>query len=145
MPRTDRRRPRETKRRMQRVARQAAEGCQDYDGSGNLVPVRDAKALAVLERGFSRLLDADFTPQVLKLSRNEGLAFPRQEASEIPESAQAWLAVGMDKSGCATYVLRWLGLSFPDPVIERYLAESLMFSELCQHVSFGGFPFGGRT
>jgi hypothetical protein len=107
------------------------------------VRLTDPRALAVLERGFSRLLQANCTPQVLQLSRAEGLAFPRQEAAQIPQSAKAWLAVGIDPEHRATYALRWMGGPFPDPLTERAVAEALMLAELEQHVSFAGFPAGG--
>jgi hypothetical protein len=137
------------RRNFQKLARDtaqlAAKSCRDYDDHGKLVRVGNPKALTALERGFSRMFEADCTPQVLQLSRAEGLAFPRQDASELPENAKAWLAVGLDSVGCATYVLRWLGVAFEDPLTERAVAEYLMFAELYRHVAFPGFPVGSEA
>lgn len=145
MARADRRQRRNFQKLVRETARQAAASCVDYDAGGRLVPVQHPKALSALERGFSRLFGADFAPQVLALSRAEGLAFPRQESSEIPEAAKAWLAVGLDPIQRATYVLRWLGVPFSEPLMERAVAESLMLAELHRHTRVPGFPVGSSA
>ncbi|MGX0975309.1 hypothetical protein ACSSVY_001011 [Roseovarius sp. MBR-51] len=144
MPRTDTKQQRRRFRKLvDETARQLARHFRDYNENGDLVAVNHPKAQAVLERGFSRLLQSQFTPQVLKLSRAEGLAFPRQKPSEIPQSATPWIAVGADKSSYATYVLRWFEVSTGNSSADRAIAESVMFSELYKHLQFSGFPVGG--
>ncbi len=116
----------------------------DYDERGRLVPVSDARAQAVLCRAFERMLRAGGEPQLLQLTEDAASAFPR--GGGAPDAkASAWLAVGLDRAGMATYALRWLDVSGCNPFERRAVAEMALFAELAVECGQAGFPVAGRA
>jgi hypothetical protein len=126
------------------VAAQLSRSVIDYDQSGQAVKVTDPDAQAVLRRAFERMLKAQGQAQVLRLSDREAAVFPR--GGKVPaQGATAWLAVGVDRAGLATYALRWLDVSALDPVRQRALAEAVLFAELAVECARPGFPVAGHA
>jgi hypothetical protein len=145
---TARRMNREARRAMAAKARDAAlrlaGATLDYDQSGRVVRVVDPRAQAALVRAFERMLRAGGAPQVLRLSDEAASAFPR--GGQPPqEGATAWLAVGVDCAGLASYSLRWLPAFRIDPTAQRAFAEAMLLSALAVECARPGFPAGGRA
>ena len=116
----------------------------DYDRAGRLVKVTDARARAVLRQAYERMLRAGGEPQLLQLAHDTAAAFPR--GGQAPDDrASAWLAVGVDRAGMATYTLRWLDVSGLDPVTRRTAAEAALFTELAAECGIAGFPVAGHA
>jgi hypothetical protein len=116
----------------------------DYDREGRVVLVADARAQAVLCRAFERMLRAGGEPQLLQLTEDAAAAFPR--GGNAPDTrASAWLAVGLDRPGMATYALRWLDVSDCSPLERRALAEMALFAELAVECARTGFPVAGHA
>jgi hypothetical protein len=127
-----------------RLAVDLSRTAMDYDRQGGIVRVTDPKAQAVLGRVFERMLKAGGAPQLTRLSEAEAAAFPRQSTPPGPR-ATAWLAVGIDKAGMATYALRWLDVSGLDPVNGRAAAGIALFAELAVECGRSGFPVAGHA
>lgn len=116
----------------------------DYDRAGRLVRITEAQAQAVLRRAYGRMLQAGGKPQLMQLTHETAAAFPR--GGRAPDDrASAWLAVGVDRAGMATYVLRWLDVSGLDPVARRAAAGAALFSELAAECGIAGFPVAGHA
>lgn len=126
------------------LAAQAARVSLDYDQSGHLVRVTDERALAVLRRAYERMLLAGGEWQLLRVSHEAAAAFPRGYKTEDAKGG-AWLAVGLDQCGSATYVLRWLILPDLRPMGQRAMAEFILFAELAQECGRAGFPVAGHA
>jgi hypothetical protein len=126
------------------VALQLSRTAMDYDPEGRVVRVVDPRARAVLARAYERMLRAGGAPQVLRVSDDTATAFPR--AGRRPEEvAGAWLAVGLDSAGLATYALRWLPCAPLDPAGQRALAEAVLLSALAVECARPGFPVAGHA
>lgn len=122
------------------VARDLARTCLDFNAAGKLEPVRDARAVAALERAFLAMARNGGEPAVIAISEDAASAFPRQQPSNGGALVKPWLAVGLDQAGLATYAMRRifaLGLSEAE---ERDLAEVTMLAELGLALNVAGFP-----
>lgn len=126
------------------LAAQAARVSLDYDQRGNLVRVTDERALAVLRRAYERMLLAGGEPQLLRVTDDAAAAFPRGYKTTDAKGG-AWLAVGLDQCGAATYVLRWLVLPDLNPMGQRAMAEFILFAELAEECGRAGFPVAGHA
>lgn len=126
------------------VADQAARSSLDYDQRGNLVRITDERALAVLRRAYERMLLAGGEWQLLRVSDEAAAAFPRGYKT-TDAKGEAWLAVGLDQCGSATYVLRWLVLPDLHPMGQRAMAEFILFAELAVECGRSGFPVAGHA
>lgn len=126
------------------LAAQAARVSLDYDQSGNLVRVTDERALVVLRRAYERMLLAGGAPQLLRMTDEAAAAFPRGYKTDNVKGG-AWLAVGLDPCGAATYVLRWLVLPDLSPLGQRAMAEFILFAELAEECGRAGFPVAGHA
>lgn len=129
---------------VKRVAMDAARSSLDYDQRGHLVRITDARALAVLCRAYERMLLAGGGPQILRLTDEAAAAFPRGYKAADAKGG-AWLAVGLDQCGAATYVLRWLVLPTFEPMQQRAIAEFALFLELAVETGRAGFPVAGHA
>ncbi len=145
MERTTKAQRRNFAKLVRETAEQCAARCWNYGDDGTREPVAHPKARGALVRAFARMFEDGGVCKVLKLSRREALAFPGQEACDLPDHASPWLAVGMDASNHPTYSLRWLGLSFGDQLTDRAVAEAMMLSELYQQIRFSGLPPSNRA
>jgi hypothetical protein len=130
--------------RAKTVADQAARSSLDYDQKGHLVRVTDERALAVLRRAYERMLLAGGEPQLLRVTDEAAAAFPRGYKTTDAKGG-AWLAVGLDQCGSATYVLRWLVLPDLHPLGQRAMAEFVLFSELAMETGRAGYPVAGHA
>lgn len=130
--------------RAEELARDLARTCFDYTADGRLVPVRDARAVKVLEAAFASMLRQGGEPAVLQITDEAARAFPRKydPASGVAHMIKPWLAVGLDQAGQATYALRHLLITGMTPAEERDLAEIAMLGELAQELNVPGFPAG---
>lgn len=126
------------------VAAEAARSSLDYDQTGNLVRVTDERALAVLRRAYERMLVAGGEPQLLRVTDEAAAAFPRGYTTTNAKGG-AWLAVGLDQCGAATYVLRWLVLPDLHPLGQRAMAEFALFTELAAETGRAGYPVAGHA
>lgn len=126
------------------VADQAARSSLDYDHTGHLVRVTDERALAVLRRAYERMLLAGGEWQLLRVSDEAAAAFPRGYKTTDARGG-AWLAVGLDQCGSATYVLRWLVLPDLHPMGQRAIAEFVLFAELAMETGRAGYPVAGHA
>jgi hypothetical protein len=145
---TARRMNREARRalsaRARDVALQLSRVAMDYNAAGQVVRVNHPRAQAALAKAYERLLRANGAPQVMRVSDDTAKAFPR--AGQRPQAdAGAWLAVGLDRAGLASYVLRWLPGAVLDPVVERALAEAMLLSALAVECARPGFPAAGNA
>lgn len=130
--------------RAKTVADQAARSSLDYDQTGHLVRVTDERALAVLRRAYERMLLGGGEPQLLRVTDEAAAAFPRGYKTTDAKGG-AWLAVGLDQCGSATYVLRWLVLPDLHPIGQRAMAEFALFSELALETGRAGYPVAGHA
>jgi YD repeat-containing protein len=130
--------------RARAIAAEAARSSLDYDQSGNLVRITDERAQAVLRRAYERMLLAGGEPQLLRLTDEAAAAFPRGRKAAEAEG-DAWLAVGLDQCGAATYVLRWLVLPDLHPFGQRAMAEFALFAALAAETGRAGFPVAGHA
>jgi hypothetical protein len=106
--------------------------------------VNHPRAQAALAKAYERLLRANGAPQVMRVSDDTAKAFPR--AGQRPQAdAGAWLAVGVDCAGLASYSLRWLPAFRIDPTAQRAFAEAMLLSALAVECARPGFPAGGRA
>ena len=125
------------------VALQLSRTAMDYNAAGQVVRVNHPRAQAALAKAYERLLRANGAPQVMRVSDDTAKAFPR--AGQRPQAdAGAWVAVGLDSAGLATYALRWLP-GAADPVAQRALAEAMMLSALSAECARPGFPVAGHA
>jgi hypothetical protein len=116
----------------------------DYDARGQLLPVSDERARAVLRQGYERMLRGLGEPVVLRIADEAASAFPR--VGPAPDSgASAWLAVGLDAAGSATYVVRWLRVEADNPDAVQVVAEAMLLRALKRQCRIPGFPVAGRA
>lgn len=78
--------------------------CLDYRGS-MMRRVDRPVAVAALTRAFALMLKAGGQPVSIRLTEAEAEAIARPGSPNIP-GAVAWLAVGLDTIGMATYVMQ---------------------------------------
>lgn len=116
----------------------------DYDQAGRVVRVTDLTAQEALARAFERMLQAGGEAQVLRISDSAALAFPRGGQPPMA-GATAWLAVGIDQAGMATYCLRWLQLPGLGAVGDRRAAEVLLKALLAVECATPGYPVAGHA
>ena len=99
---------RETRRALKRDAPshadKLAKSCFDFQG-GDLVQVKDPKAIAALRRAFRRMIEAGCKPVAVPVTEQEAEGFPRHAAERI-EGGVSWLAVGLDPSNRGAYSLQ---------------------------------------
>ncbi len=106
-----------------------ARSCLDIGtgGSGPGRTVSDPLAIQVLERGFAHLLRHGGKPHVLRVSEAQALAFDPWQ----PTPGASWfMAVGLDRLGRASYVLRPLLPGAACPVADRRVIEAALLAEL---------------
>lgn len=128
-----------------RVAPLLAATCLDYSTTGAKVPVCDDRAVQTLRRAFAAMLRGGAEPVVMSITEDVAGAFPTREAAACVAAAlnaRPYLAVGLDVTGRATYVMRRLVMPGLDHAQEADLAEVMMLSELAAQMNFGGFPAG---
>lgn len=132
---------RRMKAQRQAIAGVMANSCYDYDASGKRVPVTDPEAIAVLERAFSRLLQENGEPQVIRISEAAARAFPRYQAKRVPFGATSWLGVAFDPAMQAAYCLRHVAMhGDASPTEERRVAEAYVRAGLEEACAYAGFP-----
>jgi hypothetical protein len=126
------------------LAEKLSRTAMDYDQAGRVVRVTDAKAQAELARAFELMLQAGGEPQVVRISDSSARAWPRGGEPPI-EGATAWLAVGIDRAGMATYCLRWLQLPGLGAMADRRAAEVLLKALLAVECATPGYPVAGHA
>ena len=121
-----------------------ARSCLGYGRCVRPVLVQDARAVQALESAFSKMLRAGGEPMVVAVSNEVADAFPLQCAGDavLARLAKAWLAVGIDRDGRATYAMRRLVIGGVSAAEERDLAEVAMLGELAKELNAPGFPAG---
>lgn len=124
------------------AAARLAGSCFDYTASGELVRVRDARAVDALERAFGAMLRQGCKPLVVQVETEAANAFPSGGQEAVPAAATSWLAVGIAREGRGTYSPRHLRIVACDRAKERALVELVMFGELGIELERGGFPIG---
>lgn len=127
-----------------RLAQKLSCTAMDYDQAGRVVRVTEPTAQEALARAFERMLHAGGDPQVLRISDSAALAFPRGQKPPMA-GATAWLAVGIDRAGMATYCLRWLQLPGLGPIDDRRAAEVLLKALLAVECATPGYPVAGHA
>ena len=128
------------------LAQALAATCMDYDQTGNLIRVRDARAMGVLRQAFAAMLRAGGQPVVIPITAEAASGFPRGD--RVPDAmagvVQSWLAVGINASENATYSMRRLGVAGCSAEEARDLAEVKMLEALARETNRAGFPAGAR-
>lgn len=108
-----------------------ARSCIDY-GPGSNRPARDVVnplAVRVLERGFAHLLRRKYGRHVLQVTEAEAAAFPHVKRPHW--RGWGWyLAVGIDRTGRAAYVLRPAKVEGASPPQARRMIEAALYAEL---------------
>lgn len=135
---------RKARLRRKALARGAAEklarSAIDYDPkTGRQETVDHPAAQAALARAFERLIIED-EPQVLRISIEAAKAFPGEKPADAGPELKAWLGVGVDQKGHATYRLRMFGAPGLSPMQERRAAETIVLAELERETQRPGFP-----
>ena len=121
-----------------------ARSCLGYGRCVRPVLVQDARAVRALESAFARMLRGGGEPLVVEVTQEVAAAFPLQRGGDaiLSRLAKAWLAVGIDREGRATYAMRRLCIAGVSPSEERDLAEVAMLGELAKELNAPGFPVG---
>lgn len=112
--------------------------CFDYNGK-DMLPVTDPVAVAVLERTFTRMLEAGGQPMALPISEAEAMAFPfhRGQVRIIPNGV-TWIAVGMDVSGRGSYSIQCA--HDENRALAHEAARAMALSRLRASLGEAGFP-----
>lgn len=105
-------------------------------GAGAL-PVSDPRAVRALEQGFRHVLRHGGAPHVVRLPEETALAFPSR-GGPPPAGWAHYLAVGLDRAGRGTFVLRPIRARAPDAVTARRAIEARMLAELRLHLNDTG-------
>lgn len=126
-----------------------AASCLGY-AQGQAALVQDARAVQALKAAFAKMLRQGGEPLVLQVTEAVAAAFPLQRGGDVmlAKLAKAWLAVGIDREGRATYRLRRLCITGVSAAEERDTAEVVMLAELAKELNTPGFPsanFGARA
>ncbi|MDS9467930.1 hypothetical protein RGQ15_10170 [Paracoccus sp. MBLB3053] len=134
---------RANKSRAKELAGKFATKSYDYDTSGILIRVENPKAIAVLRRAFTHLLERGGDPYAMQITRAEAAAFPRPSA---PEGVQHSLAVGIDVTSRATYSLAWAYTDVDGSSTDAtLLAEAKALDNLAESMRVAGFPVPKTT
>ncbi|MBJ2153868.1 hypothetical protein [Paracoccus sp. IB05] len=138
---------RNQRRAMKRTAATAAallaRCCFDYDGKA-MLPVADPVAIAVLEKAFTRMMQAGGELMALPLSEAEARAFPLHEGEKrLLPGGVTWLAVGIDVSGRGTYAMQCA--KDENRVLAHEAARSMALSRLRASLDMPGFPAWQRV
>lgn len=107
--------------------------------------VADPVAVRVLTRAFGHLLRQGRDPQVLQITEAEAAAFPHVKRPHWP--GWGWyLAVGIDRTGRAAYVLRPAKVEGASPMQARRMIEAAMLAALRPILEDNSaIPFAGAS
>ncbi|WP_283179031.1 hypothetical protein [Gemmobacter sp. 24YEA27] len=112
--------------------------CFDYDGNA-MLPVADPLAITVLERAFTRMMQAGGEPMAVPLSEAEACAFPLHEGEKrLLPGGVTWLAVGVDVSGRGTYAMQCA--KDGSRALAHEAARAMALSRLRASLDMPGFP-----
>lgn len=137
MNRAERRKARAT---AGKVAGIFARCCADYDRTGKQQKVTHPRAIALLERAFTVMLQNGGEPHTIELTQKDAATFPRGADTKAPEDCPSWLAVGVDREGRGTYTLRHSKVFGPDTHTAKRIAIAEAQADLAKHTAYPGFP-----
>lgn len=133
-----------TKAQADRSAALLARLVLDVGPDGRARRVTDQRAVAALERGFRHLLRTRCEVHVLRIADEAARGFPCYGAGP-PPGWEFFLAVGIDRIGRATYLLRPVRVDgAATPADARRMIEEVLVAELRQHLEDDApLPFVG--
>ena len=114
--------------------------CFDYDASGRRIAVEQPRAVALLEKAFSVMLQNNLEPHVIQISQADARTFPRGDACDAPSDCPSWLGVAVDVAGCGTYSLRHCRVPGAPAGLEKQIAIEETKMHLAEHTRRAGFP-----
>ncbi|WP_299351576.1 hypothetical protein [uncultured Shimia sp.] len=114
--------------------------CFDYDATGNLVPVEHPRAVALLKRTFTVMLQNNCEPHVIQISQADARTFPRGNSDKVPDDCPSWRGVAIDVVGRGAYTLRHSKVLGAPVSIQKQIANKETKAHLTVHTSKPGFP-----
>ncbi len=114
--------------------------CFDYDPEGNLIAVKHPRAVALLDKAFSVMLQNNLEPHVIQISQKDARTFPRGDSKKAPDECPSWLGVAVDVAGRGTYSLRYCRVPGAPAALEKQIAIAETKMHLSEHSRTAGFP-----
>ena len=112
-----------------RAAHLLASATFDRAPDGRLAHVAHPRAQRALARAFAHLIRHDHRSHLTRIAPQDAAAFP--SPAEVPDGWAAWLAVGVDRDGRGTFVLRSVRVEgAADATHERRMVEARLLGEL---------------
>jgi len=142
MNRRERRKSRATAKA---VAAVFARHCADYDAEGKLAKVRHPRAVALLERAFTVMLQNNCEPHVIQITQDDARAFPSGNKSKVPDNCSSWLGVALDVESRGTYSLRHCMVPGAPQSIQKQIAIAETKAALKVQTDKAGFPTPERA